>query len=127
MARKKKTTPKPKKPERKERPFTPASPPHPELKPLHEFPICGQGTQTQIDIHKLVLFDVASRDSGVYFRELVPLTKKLNDVFRREGRRHLRKMQKDMRDKSIELTIALCRGGLYLTYAKPVRRRAKRR
>jgi hypothetical protein len=34
-----------------------------------------------------------------------------------------REKQKDLQDKTIELTIALSKGGLYLTYAKPVRKR----
>jgi hypothetical protein len=50
----------------------------------------------------------------------------LNALFRREGGALLRKKQKELKDKSIELTIALYRGGLYLTYAKPVRKRAQR-
>ena len=32
--------------------------------------------------------------------------------------------ERPIKDKTIELTIALTRGGLYLTYAKPVRKRS---
>ena len=123
MAAKKKT--------RKARPFRPADPD--ALKPLHPgdddptIPTCGVGPGTQYDVHNPLLFDVPTRDSGVYFRELVQLTRKLNAVFRREGRPYLRSLQKERRDKSIQLTIALYKGGLYLTYAKPLRKRAERR
>ena len=86
-------------------------------------PECGVGTDKQIDVHTK-LFDVATRASGVYFPELVRLTRKLNGVFAREGPALLRKKQREQKDKTIELTIALTRGGLYLTYAKPVRKRS---
>jgi hypothetical protein len=120
-----------KKKTRKERPFRPADPD--ALKPLRPgqddptVPTCGVGTSSQVDVHNFSLFDVPTRDSGVYFRELVQLTKKLNDVFRREARPYLHRMQKEHFDKSIQLTIALHKGGLYLTYAKPFRKRAKPR
>jgi hypothetical protein len=104
---------------RKERPFRPAlDGPFPD-----SLPECGVGSDKQIDVHTK-LFDVAERDSGVYFPELAQLTKKLNAVFAREGRTLLRKKQRDLKDKTIELTIALSKGGLYLTYAKPVRKRS---
>ena len=107
---------------RKERPFQSAlDGPFPD-----SLPECGVGKDKQIDVHTK-LFDVATRNGGVYFPELVRLTKKLNGVFAREGRAMLRKKQRDLQDKSIELTIALYKGGLYLTYAKPVRKRARRR
>jgi hypothetical protein len=111
-----------KKPVRKERPFRSAlDGPFPD-----SLPVCGLGSDKQIDVHTK-LFDVAAQNSGVYFKELVGLTRKLNGVFGREGRALLRKKQKDLKDNTIELTIALYKGGLYLTYAKPVRKRAKRR
>jgi hypothetical protein len=108
----------PKKP-RKTRPFRSAlDGPFPD-----SLPVCGLGTDKQIDVHTK-LFDVATRNDGVYFPELAGLTKKLNAVFTREGRPLLRKKQKALKDKSIELTIALYDGGVYLTYAKPVRKRS---
>jgi hypothetical protein len=108
---------------RKERPFRPAlDGPFPD-----SLPECGVGSEKQIDVHGTRLFDVAARDSGVYFKELAQLTRKLNGVFGRDGRAFLRKKQKDLQDKTIELTIALYKGGLYLTYARPVRKRAQRR
>ena len=108
---------------RKERPFRSAlDGPFPE-----SLPVCGLGEDKQIDVHGSRLFDVATRDGGVYFKELAQLTRKLNGVFGREGRALLRKKQKDLKDKSIQLTIALYKGGLYLTYAQPVRKRARRR
>ena len=108
---------------RKERPFRPAEDgPFPD-----SLPECGVGTQKQIDVHdKKKLFDVASSNSSLYFPELARLTKRLNDVFGREAGAVLRKKQAELDDKSIELTIALSKGGLYLTYAKPVRKRARR-
>ena len=108
---------------RKERPFRSAlDGPFPD-----SLPECGVGTDKQIDVHDTKLFDVATSNSGVYFPELAGLTKKLNDVFAREGPALLRKKQAEVKDKTIELTIALTRGGLYLTYAKPVRKRGPRR
>lgn len=89
-------------------------------------PVCGLGEDKQVDLHSNRLFDVATRGNGVYFKDLVQLTKDLNAVFRRDGPRLLRKKQQELGDKSIELTIAVYRGGLYLTYAKPVRKRARR-
>jgi hypothetical protein len=107
---------------RKERPFRSAlDGPFPD-----SLPECGVGTDKQIDVHVTRLFDVATRGNGVYFPELVRLTGTLNALFRREGGALLRKKQKELGDKSIELTIALYRGGVYLTYAKPVRKRARR-
>ena len=107
---------------RKERPFRSAlDGPFPD-----SLPVCGLGTDKQIDVHTK-LFDVAAQNSGVYFKELAGLTKKLNAVFAREGRALLRKKQRELKDNTIELTIALTRGGLYLTYAKPVRKRSRRR
>ena len=112
----------PKKEVREERPFrSDLDAPFPD-----GLPECGVGEDKQIDVHDN-LFDLPARDSGLYFKELAGLTKKLNGVFRREGRAFLRKKQKDLKDKTIELTIALYKGGLYLTYARPVRKRAKRR
>jgi hypothetical protein len=105
---------------RKERPFRSAlDGPFPD-----SLPVCGLGNDKQIDVHT-ILFDVAAQNSGVYFKELAGLTKKLNGVFAREGRPLLRRKQRELKDDSIELTIALYKGGLYLTYAKPVRRRAR--
>ena len=105
---------------RKERPFRSAlDGPFPD-----SLPECGVGTDKQIDVHTK-LFDLATSASGVYFPELVRLTKKLNAVFAREGPALLRKKQREVKDKTLELTIALTRGGLYLTYARPVRRRKK--
>jgi hypothetical protein len=104
---------------RKERPFQSAlDGPFPD-----SLPECGVGKDKQIDVHTK-LFDVASRNGGVYFPDLVRLTKKLNAVFAREGRPLLRKKQRELKDNSIELTIALYDGGVYLTYAKPVRKRS---
>jgi hypothetical protein len=89
---------------------------------------CGVGEEKQIDIHDLkTLFDIPWLSSSLYFRELAGLTKKLNAVFAREAPAFLRKKQKEDGDKTIELTIALYKGGLYLTYARPVRKRARRK
>lgn len=108
---------------RKERPFrSDLDGPFPD-----SLPVCGLGTDKQIDVHNSLLFDVATRAGGLYFKELTRLTKKLNGVFRREGRACLARKQKELGNKSIQLTIALYKGGLYLTYAKPVRKRAQRR
>ena len=113
----------PKKEVREERPFqSELDTPFPD-----DLPQCGVGEDKQIDVHDAKLFDIAARDSGLYFKELAGLTRKLNGVFRREARAFLRKKQRDLKDKTIELTIALYKGGLYLTYARPVRKRAKRR
>jgi hypothetical protein len=90
-------------------------------------PECGLGEDKQVDLHPSRLLDVATPKTGVYFPELVRLTKKLNAVYAQEGPALLRKKQREVKDKTLELTIALTRGGLYLTYARPVRGRAGRK
>ncbi|HEX2068783.1 MAG TPA: hypothetical protein VHH54_01070 [Actinomycetota bacterium] len=89
-------------------------------------PTCGVGKERQIDIHNFNLFDVAARETGMYSKELADLTRKLNVLFRREGKAALLRKQKELDDKSIMLTIALHEGGLYLTYARPARKRPQR-
>ena len=90
-------------------------------------PVCGLGKDKQIDVHGFKLFDVATRASGLHFKDLVQLTTKLNGIFLRDGRGCLLRKQKELDDKSIQLTIALYNAGLYLTYARPVRKKAQRR
>jgi hypothetical protein len=116
---------KPKKTVRKERPFREYDPdaiwpPGPDNPPQ-----CGAGKSKQIDIHT-TLFDVATRSTGLYDKDLADLTRKLNAVFRAEGPAALRRKQKEWDDKSLELTVALHDGALYLTYARPVHRRRGR-
>lgn len=106
---------------RKERPFRSAlDGPFPD-----SLPVCGLGTDKQIDVHVTSLFDVATRGDGVYFPDLAGLTRRLNALFRRQAGALLRKKQREVGDKSLEVTLALYRGGLYLTYAKPVRKRSR--
>ena len=89
-------------------------------------PVCGVGKDKQIDVHGS-LFDLPGARTGLYFKELVQLTRELNAVFRRQARSMLRETQKRYGDKSIQITIALWKGGLYLTYARPARRRKRAR
>jgi len=109
------------------RPFQEWDPDSPYLPGPNNPPVCGAGKETQIDIHSS-LFDTPAASSPLYFRELVSLTRQLNTVFRRSSAVALRKKRKEWGIRSMQLTLALSRGRLYLVYAVPKRkRRAKRK
>lgn len=116
--------PKPKKPKRTERPFKPGDPDALDINDV--LPQCGVGEETQIDIHftnnTLALFDVPPADSGVYFPELAKLTRKLNTAFNAGARPALARRRREFGVKRLEVTIALVKGRLYITYARPVRK-----
>ena len=118
---------KPKKPKRTERPFKPGDPDALDINDV--LPQCGVGKETQIDIHvsstnqALALFDVPPPDSGIYFPELARLTRKLNTAFNAAARPALNRRRREYGLKTLEVTIALVKGQLYITYARPVRKR----
>lgn len=111
---------------RKKRPFTPGT--------KDKFPVCGSGSKQQYEIIEepkpkppkaTALFDMPFRGSS--FPELVSLAKRLNAVFNRSAWRSLDKRRKSTGEKRLEITLAVDRDRLYLTYALPVRgRRASR-
>ena len=57
--------------------------------------------------------------NNVVFPELEKLSRKLNKAFGKKGAKYLLKKQKDLNDNTIQLSIALLNGSLYLTYTKP--------
>ena len=110
-----------KKPKRTERPFKPGDPDAMLIDDV--LPQCGVGKETQIDIHvastgTLQLFDVATPASGAHFPELVKLTRELNAVFNRTAKPALARRRKESGVKTLEVTIALVKGELYITYAR---------
>ena len=72
------------------------------------------------------LFDTLSKGTAppstmnnVYYPELEKLARKLNKAFEKKGAKYLLKKQKELHDNTIQLSIALLNGSLYLTYTKP--------
>ena len=57
--------------------------------------------------------------NNVVFPELEKLSRKLNKAFGKKGAKYLLKKQKELHDNTIQLSIALLNGSLYLTYTKP--------
>src|SRR5690349_6458275 len=107
----------PKKPKRTERPFKPGDPDAMLIDDV--LPQCGVGKETQIDIHvaasgTLQLFDIAPQDSGARFPELVKLTRELNAVFNKTAKPALDRRRKATGLKTLEVTIALVQGELYI-------------
>jgi hypothetical protein len=101
------------------RPYTPGG---------RGLPICGQGKEKQIDLGITptlgalsVMLDEPPKGSS--FPELVALTKRLNAVVSKKAGELLRKKRESTGEKRLELTLALDRGRLYLTYSVPVGRR----
>jgi hypothetical protein len=120
---------KPKK--RTERPFKPGDPDALDINDV--IPQCGVGNETQIDIHEdpapkknLQLFDIAPPDSGAHFPELAKLTRELNAVFYKGARPALDRRRREFGVKNLEVTIALVKGQLYITYARRVRKKPTR-
>ena len=73
-----------------------------------------------------VLFDTLSKGTAppstmnnVYYPELEKLARKLNKTFEKKGAKYLLKKQKELNDNTIQISIALLNGSLYLTYTKP--------
>ena len=120
---------KPKKVKRTERPFKPGDPDG--MLPEDLIPQCGTGKEKQIDIHvastgTLQLFDPAPPDSGAHFPELVKLTRQLNAVFNKTAKPALARRRRTTGLKNLEVTIALVKGQLYITYARRDPRRPPR-
>ena len=57
--------------------------------------------------------------NNVFFPELEKLSRKLNKTFEKKGVKHLLKKQKELNDNTIQISIALLNGSVYLTYTKP--------
>jgi hypothetical protein len=57
--------------------------------------------------------------NNTHFPELEKLSTKLNKTFKKKGAKYLLKKQKEMNDTSIQLSIVLANGGVFLTYTKP--------
>jgi hypothetical protein len=74
-----------------------------------------------------ILFNTPSNENAnppstmnnVVFPELEKLSRKLNKAFGKKGAKYLLKKQKELNDNTIQLSIALLNGSLYLTYTKP--------
>jgi hypothetical protein len=69
-----------------------------------------------------MLFDIAPPKSGVYFPELARLSRKLNTAFQKDAWPALNRRRKEYGLKSLEVTLALVKGRLYITYARSVRK-----
>ena len=54
-----------------------------------------------------------------YNPELEKLSRKLNKTFKKKGAKYLLKKQKELNDTSIQISVALANGGVFLTYTKP--------
>ena len=93
---------------------------------------CGIGRYKQIDIHfadtdDLSLLDIAKpTQKHLYAPELASLSRQLNTLFEKEGRACVEKVRREEQDNSIQLTMALVRGSLYLAYARPSTKRRRR-
>ena len=113
------------------RPFTPPRPVDPDG-PL-PFPIpaiCGEGSQTQIDIHtagsgKLLLFDTPQGGSALRHPELVRLAQKINSILTKEGMTCLRWKRREAALPSLQLTVALVGEEVFLAYALPKEAKAE--
>ncbi len=57
--------------------------------------------------------------NNVFFPELEKLSRKLNKAFEKKGAKYLLKKQKELNDNTIQISIALLNGSVYLTYTKP--------
>ena len=53
------------------------------------------------------------------FPELEKLSRKINKVFEKKGAKYLLKKQNELNDNTIQTSIALLNGSIYLTYTKP--------
>jgi hypothetical protein len=120
-----------KKKKRTERPFKPGNPDALDINDV--IPVCGEGKEVQIDVHvvsastnNLALFDIAPQNSGVHFPELAGVTRELNAVFNKRVKPALDRRRRETGIKKLEVTIALVKGQLYITYARRVRKRPTR-
>jgi hypothetical protein len=57
--------------------------------------------------------------NNAYYPELEKLSRKLNKTFKKRGSKYLLKKQKELNDTSVQISIALANGGVFLTYTKP--------
>jgi hypothetical protein len=69
----------------------------------------------------------SSTMNNVIFPELEKLSRKLNKAFGKKGAKYLLKKQKELNDNTIQISIALLNGSLYLTYTKPTAEKTSQR
>ena len=58
--------------------------------------------------------------NNVSFPELEKLSRKLNKAFEKKGAKYLLKKQKELNDDTIQISVALLKGSVHLTYTKPI-------
>ena len=58
--------------------------------------------------------------NNVYYPELEKLARKLNKTFEKKGAKYLLKKQKELNDDTIQISLALLKGSVHLTYTKPI-------
>ena len=73
------------------------------------------------------LFDTLSKGTAppstmnnVYYPELEKLARKLNKAFEKKGAKYLLKKQKELKDDTIQISLAQLNGSVHLTYTKPI-------
>ena len=84
-------------------------------------PKLGQNKKSEFILFNTPLNGKASTSGkkNPYFPELEKLTKKINKVFSKKGRKSLLKKQNKLHDKKIQLSITSMNGEVFLTYTKP--------
>jgi hypothetical protein len=115
-------------PTRTSRPFRLYDPDSPFPPGSDNPPVCGEGKDTQIDVHEGGnLFDIPATSSPLHFPELTALSRALNTVYRRQAAGCLRRKRREWGQPSLELTLALHGGGVYLVYSVPKARRKRKK
>jgi hypothetical protein len=87
--------------------------PNPKLQPDKTFEYTLFNTPSNGNANQL------SAMNNVFFPELEKLSRKLNKTFEKKGAKYLLKKQNELNDNTIQISIALLNGSLYLTYTKP--------
>jgi hypothetical protein len=87
--------------------------PNPKLQPDKTFEYTLFNTPSKGNANQL------SAMNNVFFPELEKLSRKLNKTFEKKGAKYLLKKQNELNDNTIQISIALLNGSLYLTYTKP--------
>jgi hypothetical protein len=87
--------------------------PNPKLQPDKTFEYTLFNTPSKGNANQL------SAMNNVFFQELEKLSRKLNKTFEKKGAKYLLKKQNELNDNTIQISIALLNGSLYLTYTKP--------
>ncbi len=58
--------------------------------------------------------------NNLYYPELGKLSRKLNKAFGKKGAKYLLKKQEELDDDTIQISIALLKRSVHLTYTKPL-------